>query len=145
MPQCAMMVNRILKRVPLDFDWPRGEIWPGYMFSICGEIENYFPKMEHDERCNLCKKFATIMGWKIQDYGCPTVETLEPPMGKGYQCWETTTEGSPMSPVFKTLDELCEWLVGNTGGTSKDFTKESWLKILKEEAIAVDIHTKELV
>ncbi|MGN6103996.1 MAG: hypothetical protein ACTHU0_02730, partial [Kofleriaceae bacterium] len=31
----------------------------------------------------------------------------EPPEGPGYQLWETTSEGSPMSPVFSTLEALC--------------------------------------
>ena len=52
MPQFAICVNRELKRVPLDFDWPQGKIWPGYMFFLCGKMEDYFPKLEHDERCN---------------------------------------------------------------------------------------------
>lgn len=34
----------------------------------------------------------------------------EPPAGDGYQMWETTSEGSPQSPVFASLDELCAWL-----------------------------------
>ena len=33
----------------------------------------------------------------------------EPPTGDGYQLWETTSEGSPVSPVFATIEELCEW------------------------------------
>ena len=33
----------------------------------------------------------------------------EPPVGPGYQLWETTSEGSPMSPVFATLAELAAW------------------------------------
>lgn len=28
---------------------------------------------------------------------------------KGYRLWETTTEGSPISPFFPTLDALCTW------------------------------------
>ena len=35
-------------------------------------------------------------------------ERIEPPTGDGYQLWETTSEGSPSSPVFATFDELCE-------------------------------------
>lgn len=37
----------------------------------------------------------------------------EPPVGAGYQIWENTMEGSPQSPVFKTLDELAEWCAKN--------------------------------
>jgi hypothetical protein len=40
-------------------------------------------------------------------------EREDPPEGPGYQLWETTSEGSPVSPVFETLDALCEWCEGN--------------------------------
>lgn len=44
-----------------------------------------------------------------------------PPTGEGFQLWETTSEGSPSSPVFATLDELCAWCADNatTFGSSK--------------------------
>lgn len=32
-----------------------------------------------------------------------------PPVGDGYQLWEDVSEGSPVSPVFASLDELCAW------------------------------------
>lgn len=56
----------------------------------------------------------------------------EPPEGPGFQLWETTTEGSPSSPVFKTLDELCEWCAPNasTFGTSNFVSKEKWKNML---------------
>lgn len=40
-------------------------------------------------------------------------EKFEPPTGEGFQLWETTSEGSPISPVFATLDALCEWAATN--------------------------------
>jgi len=36
-------------------------------------------------------------------------EPVEPPVGDGFQLWENTSEGSPVSPVFGSLDELCGW------------------------------------
>jgi len=36
--------------------------------------------------------------------------SFEPPTGEGFQLWNTATEGHPMSPVFKTLKELCDYL-----------------------------------
>ncbi|MBP4137437.1 hypothetical protein [Flavobacterium geliluteum] len=58
---------------------------------------------------------------------------FEPPTGEGFQLWETTSEGGPNSPVFKTLDELCEWCGDNatTFGSSKA-TKEQWKSMLKD-------------
>lgn len=43
---------------------------------------------------------------------------VEVPEGEGYQLWENTSEGSPYSPVFKTLDELCAWLEPNASTSS---------------------------
>jgi len=36
-------------------------------------------------------------------------ESYEPPSGDGWQLWETTTEGSPSSPVFASAEELAEF------------------------------------
>jgi len=61
---------------------------------------------------------------------------IEPPQGDGYQLWETTSEGSPLSPVFKTLEELCEWAENNatTFGSYKTSKKE-WMEMLDEDFV----------
>jgi hypothetical protein len=61
----------------------------------------------------------------------------EPPTGGGFQLWETTTEGSPASPVFATLRELCTWCADNatTFGTSKA-TADQWEAMLSEGFVA---------
>ena len=60
---------------------------------------------------------------------------IEPPEGEGFQLWENTSEGSPISPVCESLDELCEWLSEN--GVSpfglQTATKEQWRGILEGE------------
>jgi len=63
-------------------------------------------------------------------------ESFEPPVGEGYQLWETTSEGSPSSPVFKTLDELCGWCEKNaTTFGSATATKEEWKKMLNDDNV----------
>jgi hypothetical protein len=51
------------------------------------------------------------------------------------QLYETTSEGIPISPVFKTdeLDKLCEWAEENatTFGNAKT-TKDNWFKMLND-------------
>ena len=37
-------------------------------------------------------------------------ERTEPPVGEGWQVWETVSEGSPISPVFATPEELVDYL-----------------------------------
>ena len=60
----------------------------------------------------------------------------EPPTGEGYQLWETTSEGSPNSPVFKTLEELCEWCETNTNTFARfKATKEQWMQMLSDDFV----------
>jgi hypothetical protein len=37
-------------------------------------------------------------------------EPTEPPIGLGWQLWENVSEGSPISPVFTTPEELATWM-----------------------------------
>lgn len=60
-------------------------------------------------------------------------EGTDPPTGPGYQLWEDTTEGSPVSPVFANLDELCQWCeAGATTFGSARATAAEWKKMLDE-------------
>jgi hypothetical protein len=63
----------------------------------------------------------------------------EPPEGPGFQVWETTTEGSPVSPVFTTLDALCEWCEKNaTIFASHRGSKEQWKKMLTDDFVCYE-------
>lgn len=59
-------------------------------------------------------------------------EPSDPPTGEGWQLWETTTEGSPLSPVFPTGEELAEWMSQNpcgfAGGMIPLETALSWVR-----------------
>jgi len=60
-------------------------------------------------------------------------EGFDPPKGPGYQLWETTSEGSAMSPVFETPEELARWLA-DTGASSFGSSTESyetWLDFVR--------------
>lgn len=54
----------------------------------------------------------------------------EPPVGEGYQMWETTSEGSPISPVFKTPESLALWCVKNPYYPGSA-TFEQWMAFIK--------------
>ena len=61
-------------------------------------------------------------------------EWEDPPTGEGWQMWEDTTEGSPISPVFATAEALAQWLATNKadpagGGTA---TYEQWLAMIRK-------------
>ena len=62
---------------------------------------------------------------------------FEPPSGEGYQLWETTSEGSPVSPVFDTLGALCAWCQDNatTFGSFKA-SAEEWREMLDKDFVS---------
>lgn len=54
----------------------------------------------------------------------------EPPTGAGYQLWETCSEGSPVSPVFASAEELADWCAENaTIFASEKTSRVIWLKM----------------
>jgi hypothetical protein len=64
-------------------------------------------------------------------------ESFEPPAGEGFQLWSTTSEGNPMSPVFDSLENLCEYLekekVSVFGSDTQ--SKEKWMEMLSEDFV----------
>lgn len=61
----------------------------------------------------------------------------EPPTGEGYQLWENTSEGSPQSPVFATLDELCAWCAENASVFAGErATAQRWREMLDDGLVA---------
>lgn len=185
-------MGREVKRVPLDFDHPVGEAWPGYLndqfveCSVCkgesrtkagehlaralSEFLNPRPKVPgwdeltaglcgrkpdgwvgHDacDRYVLEGKLIELAGlpkgWGWCSHcagdGCdPSAKEAweawtpnEPPEGDGWQMWENTSDGSPISPVFATPEELARWLddTGASAFGSMTASYESWLSMIR--------------
>lgn len=102
-------MGREVKRVDLGFSHPINTAWPGYLPP---------EELPDDE----------IDWWD-------THGKVDPTPGEGYQLWETVSEGSPISPVFATADELAEWMASpaytwHGSGLSKEtylsFIAEGW-------------------
>jgi hypothetical protein len=63
-------------------------------------------------------------------------ECIDPPEGPGYQLWETTSEGSPISPVFETLEDLCNYAAVNCSVFGSDkVTAERWRAMLEQDFV----------
>lgn len=135
---------RKLMRVPMDFDYPIEQQWYTYLLNI-----DYCKAYSTDDdvnqkNCILCRETAKRMGVKNDkqtkcpdwyEYFKPVTEKLcelaAPPKGDGYQIWELTSEGSPISPVFETLDACCKWAAENlTVWAKRKATAEEWRKLL---------------
>lgn len=83
-------MGRDVMRVALDFDWALNKTWDGFI--------NPF---EYDEDAE--EQSAEYEAW----------QETPPPAGDGWQLWENVSEGSPVSPVFKTREELLVWMADN--------------------------------
>lgn len=184
-------MSREIKRVPLDFDWPIGRVWDGYICEYdshkcpacrAGWSGAYWAISEHVNRLmwdtdNLRKypEYAKLTEWLCGRSGlrsglghdsmdawaavdklatlanlpddwerCPVCngsglapgykeladawEKTEPPEGDGWQVWETVSDGSPVSPVFATSEELVAWLMaqGTSETAARNFIESKW-------------------
>lgn len=102
----------------------------GINASTC--IKARLKREKKDYLCSTCK--GTGENWQH-----PKAKKLyknwksyEPPKGDGFQLWSTTTEGNPMTPVFATLEELCEYCEQEKVSVFgyKTATKQEWLNML---------------
>lgn len=87
------------------------------------------------ENCSVCQGHGNIWPCNTAKWLYETFENIEPPTGDGWQMWETTTNGSPISPVFATPEELARWLANNgtsaMGSQTADY--DTWLRMIQRE------------
>lgn len=86
--------------------------------------------------CPGCGGNGVIWPSKAHEALYESYEKIDPPDGDGYQLWETTSAGSPISPVFSSLEELCAWAADNaTTFADETATAEEWMKMLAEDFV----------
>lgn len=94
-------------------------------------IEAKLKKLNLPSRCEFCEGEGEFWQSDEIEKMAEKWENIEPPKGEGYQLWEDVSEGSPVSPVCKTLEDLCKWCEGNATTFGKfKASKEEWLKML---------------
>lgn len=126
-------MGRELKKVPLDFDWPTDKVWDGFLNPHYDAEECPHCDENSYEDCQECDDEG--MKWyseKARQASEAWTKT-PPPTGPGFQMWENTSEGSPQTPVFKTLDELCVYCeeYATTFASFKASAK-SWKQMLED-------------
>lgn len=83
-----------------------------------------------DYVCPHCQGSGVI--WRSQEAkdAYEAWEPEGPPEGPGYQIWETVSEGSPITPVFATPEELARWKVRHAHGIDGDASYDDWLRFI---------------
>ena len=85
--------------------------------------------LDFDWPLNLVWK-GYLPEWGAKDY--------DPPTGSGFQLWETTSEGSPISPVFETLEDLCAYAATHCSPFGSDrINKDQWLELLSQTGLVL--------
>lgn len=201
-------MGREVRRVALDFDWPIGKVWHGFvnhhrsscatcggdgmtshgrylrqiahMISMGGSYPDGHPFMRfaHSGPMAPGPRWAELSGGLagreprppfghdgIDDYSiglalltaaglpkewgwCPACDgegevrspeaegwqRTNPPAGDGWQVWETTSEGSPISAVCSTPEALARWCVDHDVSTfgRETTTYERWLEFIRQ-------------
>lgn len=82
--------------------------------------------------CVHCGGEGSVWDSKANKARANRWRSSQPPKGVGYQLWETVSEGSPISPVFKTPEGLADWLIrpGNGWNTDRGTTRDQWLRFI---------------
>ncbi len=132
-------MGREVKKVHLDFDWRKKtednegycEIWKGYILdTIKCFLCDGTSKNTKGKECPLCEGDGKVRP-RIEPPNCWWDEKKN-----GFQIWEDTTEGSPVSPVFKKPEDLAKWMVENDTSIMAGTSYKAWLKMIKEEGSA---------
>lgn len=122
-----------------------------FVLRLCGERKpkkdagtSFFNDFTEEYRRKLFKAFRknaklgknwgkckTCKGHGVDPTIWPTYKAwkkFDPPEGPGYQVWEQVSEGSPISPVFATPEEVVVWLVGqgHSEAGARAFVGSGW-------------------
>lgn len=78
----------------------------GWMYAL---VKARCDRAGEPETCTECDGHGTVEVWSGQRAAADAWGWVEPPTGDGWQMWETTSEGSPISPVFTDPEDLADW------------------------------------
>lgn len=134
-------MGRELRRVPADWVHPRdwqGHLKPLFDKDFATEARDWLDQaiawdngthadlQGHPERKEQSPFFQQ---W---DGGCPEPDAYRPAWPEEsrthFQVYETVTEGTPISPVFATTEEVVDWLIeqGYSDLAARGFVAEGW-------------------
>lgn len=105
---------------------------PDQIFGFCG-TGTYAATVKILDAAQLPHTCATCNGDGVDPAVKDAYEAwvpTEPPIGDGWQLWETVSEGSPITPVFDSAEGLANWLVRNDTTVTRGRSWETWMKFL---------------
>lgn len=87
-------------------------------------------------KCHHCSGEGTMWPTEAIRLQHDEWQAIDPPSGPGFQLWETCSEGSPISPVFASLDELCVYASRHcTTFGNKTASASAWRSMLDDDFV----------
>jgi hypothetical protein len=103
--------------------------------SICLEVRA--KRLGIYKMCDKCGGEGVIWTSAEDKAKYESWKASDPPVGEGWQLWETVSEGSPITPVFATSEELIDymtkrgpsgrrnpWAIGYSREAAEDLVKD---------------------
>jgi hypothetical protein len=145
-----MSMGREVRKVPADWNHPRnaaGHLIPLYGESFAARLAQWDEGKEKWEE-GLRRDFRERNVWKPRDrdedcsyekWDGPRPEAQDympdwkPDECTHFQMYETCTEGTPISPVKETPEELARWLAANGASAfgTQTASYEAWLSTIR--------------
>jgi len=111
---------------------------------VCVDAEA--KRLGYDKHCKRCKGEGNFWPTRLIKFLADHWRPTNPPKGQGWQLWETVSEGSPISPVFKTPHELARWLVESPDYSWRRLdagtTYEQWMAFILGTGFALSFVSK---
>jgi hypothetical protein len=139
-------MGREVRRVPENWEHPKdkcGRLIPLLASSFSKKLVEW--KESHNQWQNGLIKVWSTGKWRsrekedsYEDYvgRCPMIDDYMPEWSEfektHLQMYEDTSEGTPISPVMKTPEELAHWLADNKASAfaRETATYEQWLSMI---------------
>lgn len=100
--------------------------WPGNAQDIC--VAARCERAGEPLECPTCAGEGEVWNSRAHKALYDAWQPIEPPAGEGWQMWETVSEGSPVTPVYATSEELIAALVadGYEESAATAFVHSGW-------------------
>lgn len=131
-------MGREVRRTHKNFEWPLKKTWWGYLLDSIPCQSCTDGKNSKGEYCTACEGEKEV--WPKVEPRSYEVDKLPSYYQEGsfsghewgWQMWEITSEGSPISPVCDTPEDLARWLADNQASSfgRNTATYEQWLAMI---------------
>jgi len=142
-------MGREVRRVPANWDhWSYSDqpLFDCYNKALARWVEHNDKWNQGFELNYTTKQWEPIadkyknISYSEYDGDCPDPNDYMPDWENSerthYQAYENTTEGTPISPVMATEDDLIDWLVDNKASAFGDMTgnRDFWTSVVKQNS-----------